>query len=1138
MVPAISATIVSEMLLLLVEMMRNALRNPTDPLYTPQPAVDILLNLRFSKGSFSDKLLQYLGKPDWRAVAAMIAEAGATKEGWKVLTELIAEKYNDEHERVIEEARKARDMRHLQQEIRSKTLEAIDELEDVQRKEELLVEVKSQMPIDKRIKRLHEISGRPTTSFKLRLDRIIKPHRIEHFDGKSARTVSIYGDGSFVPATGDKKCIAGFGSFYGFGDKRNKAVRLVQRQLSINKAELTFILDAFVSHPYENLVLYVDSQCSLDSVKSINTLLGDRWKPRNQQMELEAIRPLLQLRNQRNLTHSIVKVKAHTGIIGNEAADTLARSAVFGFDPALELDKLAEQEARKAGNKSAAVKTKTRKNSWGFAALGEADTAQAAVYNALAIALPMALQIGVNIEVPHDSPLLAHSLRMWTPADESGNYPDTRQLTTLLHVEDQNRPLELLQRVISVEPWLGSLVRGTWHRIVEETKETFIDELWTMYHIPLPVKAHQSVQQLLEWWCSTKHTTRNRRQCPVSHFDPEHKPAMLIVHLQRENQHNRLDQTMVSVNNTLILPMDGDNHYLLMATIDIYGTGTSATYSARTRDVLHDGWVHHCGREIPRKGHDPSDTPSGTALLALYVKTPKLAKPSTDDLLAAVDAAKKRPVTLANPVATLPTTLTNSVTTRQTEQQSAERTLTARHRKRPREDEQDDEVEEVGATPPARPTEAPAVKRPYVRKLVVRSPRLPRFTWLLRNGRRRQQSSLLGPTRPRPEIEGTTTQTKPPFRHEKARNLVRRSLACERDNSTHLRLLSRRQLQQDELLARSDITKERDIWVRNTMFVLTVGTEIWSLSEPLRHSIVLEEQAEAAALARLHSTLRPQLDEATARFHIAQDEALSWGLLYASKRELRVGKARARSRRNPVGTMDGALGETVHANKRHRLERDVGIARCSSPARARNDTSLAAASEPVRPAGGAEPQPTRTTRERSATLASPSTTPDDTPAPKPSRKTARAETPPKQPRKVAKTEALPERSRKTPKTRDDVRATTEWTLRDMSDEDIRLRMSTLGLAVNDWIECVWTRSAMGSSPICWRGIILKRSRYAKIRWSHEWRQGHWEDIRGRDGEPEFAEDDLPSHSETFHVKAIERCDTPPPGRDVVEQKRK
>ena len=119
-----------------------------------------------------------------------------------------------------------------------------------------------------------------------------------------------------------------------------------------------------------------------------------------------------------------------------------------------------------------------------------------------------------------------------------------------------------------------------------------------------------------------------------------------------------------------------------------------------------------------------------------------------------------------------------------------------------------------------------------------------------------------------------------------------------------------------------------------------------------------------------------------------------------------------------------------------------------------------------------------------------------------------------------------------------MRATTEWTLRDMSDEDIRLRMSTLGLAVNDWIECVWTRSAMGSSPICWRGIILKRSRYAKIRWSHEWRQGHWEDIRGRDGEPEFAEDDLPSHSETFHVKAIERCDAPPPGKDVVEQKKK
>src|SRR6185436_14006291 len=93
---------------------------------------------------------------------------------------------------------------------------------------------------------------------------------------------------------------------------------------SSTRAELWAILLALKMLPYDaTATIFTDSQASIQAIKNFkNTRNGLRWKKYKNPYVLQVIADLMEVKN---LKIDFVKIKAHSGTLGNDVADKLAK---------------------------------------------------------------------------------------------------------------------------------------------------------------------------------------------------------------------------------------------------------------------------------------------------------------------------------------------------------------------------------------------------------------------------------------------------------------------------------------------------------------------------------------------------------------------------------------------------------------------------------------------------------------------------------------------------------------------------------------------------------------------------------------------------------------------------------------------
>lgn len=144
------------------------------------------------------------------------------------------------------------------------------------------------------------------------------------------QVLTIYTDGS---ATRTKPPQAAIGVFVGVDDRRNISARLSPNQSqTIGRAELTAIIEAFRIADDHHLSLFTDSTSAMKGVQRIGIRLKNTFKKSNTIDLLQTLFPIIMDRKRRGLAHVLTKVKSHSGVPGNEAADLLAGAAISGRD--------------------------------------------------------------------------------------------------------------------------------------------------------------------------------------------------------------------------------------------------------------------------------------------------------------------------------------------------------------------------------------------------------------------------------------------------------------------------------------------------------------------------------------------------------------------------------------------------------------------------------------------------------------------------------------------------------------------------------------------------------------------------------------------------------------------------------------
>lgn len=136
-------------------------------------------------------------------------------------------------------------------------------------------------------------------------------------------TIIVFTDGSAINRTTCPQ--AGAGVFFKEGSDANKSFQVSGKQDNYN-AELQAIEYAVAVTPFQyHVLVYSDSESSINAISSAQSWNETQWKAAANRSVLRRILRVIQWRNDHQFTTTIKYVPAHTGIIGNEAADQLAK---------------------------------------------------------------------------------------------------------------------------------------------------------------------------------------------------------------------------------------------------------------------------------------------------------------------------------------------------------------------------------------------------------------------------------------------------------------------------------------------------------------------------------------------------------------------------------------------------------------------------------------------------------------------------------------------------------------------------------------------------------------------------------------------------------------------------------------------
>jgi ribonuclease HI/exonuclease III len=175
---------------------------------------------------------------------------------------------------------------------------------------------------------------------------------------KDGFTIKVWTDGSAIKQ--GKAKMAGAGVVF---DSRsdhiiNEAFRITGRQTN-NNAELQAIERAIRRAPEGfDLEVRTDSQSSIDAITNCDSWTGAQWKAAPNREVIKRVQSLIHGRERFGGKVSLVKVKAHSGIRGNEMADALAAQ---GTGMPISKGEAPQTEAISITHKNEAIQANKRK---------------------------------------------------------------------------------------------------------------------------------------------------------------------------------------------------------------------------------------------------------------------------------------------------------------------------------------------------------------------------------------------------------------------------------------------------------------------------------------------------------------------------------------------------------------------------------------------------------------------------------------------------------------------------------------------------------------------------------------------------------------------------------------------------------
>lgn len=307
---------------------------------------------------------------------------------------------------------------------------------------------------------------------------------------------------------------------------------------------------------------------------------------------------LLDERKAKGMMLEFIKVKSHTGVVGNEAADALAACGAEGKDPSLRLCELDPDHAP-------TQRLQTIKR--GISALSGFAGATATI-NALSHALQHSQSMNAN-----DGCLLTS--RLLNAAQPSGGESDSScptflELWSFFGIVTSDTAGTALNKFCTSD-WLKKSTEYRFFRDVKRPHEHHVDKQVGCV-LTLAASPNKSVQQLFASWSASCVDNFKGKPCDASRFNPTQLPPLLCIAIDRS--HSVFGSSRIDVSRTLDVPMCTGMPYHLAAIVEDLHSGPAARVLVANQWTVLDG-THHGMAAI-----DPDTVPSETVSILFYAR--------------------------------------------------------------------------------------------------------------------------------------------------------------------------------------------------------------------------------------------------------------------------------------------------------------------------------------------------------------------------------------------------------------------------------------------------------------------------------------------------------------------------------------